>query len=95
MLERLRQIPGVQAAELNSPMPLTGGASQVPVAREGQSKADWVRNPEPRYYHVSPSFHEAFRAPLVSGRVLAENDDSRGRKVCLVSKRAAEFFWPG
>lgn len=95
VLERLRQIPGVEAAELNSSMPLTGSASQVPVAREGQSKAEWVRNPEPRYYHVTPGFHDAFQAPLVSGRFLADNDDSRGRSVCLVSKRAAELFWPG
>ena len=95
LLDGLGSTPGVEAVELNSPMPLTGSPSNVPIALEGQSKAEWVRNPEVRRYLVTPTFHQTFSVPLLSGRLFDSSDDQRGRLVGLVSRSAADRFWPG
>ena len=95
LVDELGRTPGVEAVELNNPMPLSGSPSAVPVAREGQGKAEWVRNPEVRFYQVSPGFHETFSVPLVAGRRFTAADDQHARMVCLVSQTAARRFWPG
>ena len=76
-------------------MSLAGNPSSVPVSLAGQTKAEWVRNVEPRYHYVTPSYHNTFEVPLLEGRLLHERDDMDARPVCLVSEKAAEIFWPG
>lgn len=95
LVEGLSATPGVETVELNNPMPLAGIPSSVSVAREGQSRAEWVRNPEVRRYLVTPTFHETFSVPLLAGRRFTAHDDRSSRHVCLVSRRTAERFWPG
>jgi putative ABC transport system permease protein len=49
--------------------------------------------PEVDYRCISPDYFRAVGIPLVSGRLIAEQD--RGRRVGLVSLKTAQRMWPG
>jgi putative ABC transport system permease protein len=71
---------------------LSGTGSNLGIAVEG-TDLPVLDLPSVDYRCVSPDFFRAIGIPLVSGRVMAEQD--RGRRVGLVSARTAQRLWPG
>jgi predicted permease len=92
LLERIESLPGVVAAGINNRGPLSGIGSNLGLWVEGVDMPALDR-PEVDYRCVSPDFFRAIGIPLVSGRLIAEQD--RGRRVGLVSAKTAQRMWPG
>jgi putative ABC transport system permease protein len=99
-LERLRALPGVEAAGLTSDLPLGGGYGctvqgfEDPVVRQRIADAGGTlcAGQEP----TSPGYFEAMGIPVLSGRSLTQDDlDHPERGSVVVSKAFAERFWPG
>jgi predicted permease len=92
LLDRVELLPGVVAAGINNRGPLSGEGSNLGLWVEGVDMPALDR-PTVDYRCVSPHFFRAAGIPLVSGRVIAEQD--RGRRVGLVSANTARRMWPG
>ncbi|ACB77433.1 ABC transporter permease [Opitutus terrae] len=93
LLARLSALPGVTSAVLTSDFP--GLGSQVrDVEIEGRPA------PDPKQpFRAAPLFSSAdylatIRVPLLSGRMLTEDDGAKGKETAVVSRAFAERYWP-
>jgi predicted permease len=85
-LQRIRALPGVEAAGTIDDLPLNEGSSQT-LALEGYPPQ---RNPVAvQVRQVTPGYLRAMRIPVLRGRDVAEND----AEVLLVSADAAKLYW--
>jgi putative ABC transport system permease protein len=91
LLERIEALPGVVAAGINNRGPLSGIGSNLGLWVEGVDMPALDR-PAVDYRCISPDYLRAVGIPLVSGRLIAEQD--RGRRVGLVSQKTAQRMWP-
>jgi putative ABC transport system permease protein len=86
-LERVRQVPGVEAAGISIPMPMVDDYNSW-YEIEGQPAP-----PEGRrltlFYAVSDGFFDAMRIPLISGRYITAEDRRDGRRVVVISQALA------
>ena len=90
--ERIRQMPGVDAA----------GVSIAPVTRSGfggsftiYGRPEGADEGNAQVRSITPGYMEALSIPLKGGRRLTAQDTTTGARVELVSEAAARRFWPG
>ena len=101
LLERVRAIPGVEAAGAIFLRPLehTGIGVDAPILVEGQrvdpSYRDSERNPAANYEAVTPGYFRAIGMRIVRGRPFAESDTANAPQVVIVSEGLARRLWPG
>lgn len=93
VLQRVRALPGVEAAGAVDNLPLGGGSNQ-PVAVEGRPVVPMSEQPEVSVRVTTPGYFKAMRIPLLEGRDLAEGDTADSAGVVVVSKAMANQFWP-
>jgi len=95
LLERVRSLPGIEAAGLTSHMPFDNNIS----AREARPE-----NPAPQLKDgvatakismVSPGFIEAMGLRVRHGRTLREADQPNTPRVAVINVAMAELCWPG
>ena len=90
-VQRLRVLPGVEAAGFTCCVPLEGGFGlpfQIAGRPEGPSSqggAGWTM--------VSAGYFETFRIPVLRGRAFREQDDG-GPPVVIINQALAKQFWP-
>jgi predicted permease len=93
VLERLRAVPGVEAAGLTSNIALSGFESPSTVSR------DRSESPEstvvPSIVGVSPGYFETMATPLIRGRFFSDADRAGARSVAIVDQSLARRLWPG
>ena len=92
---RAAAIPGVEAAGLNSAVPLEGGGSESEVRYEGE--------PPPRSVHedatmclfqaVTPEYFRAMNVALVRGRAFADHDTAAAARVAVIEDALARRFF--
>ena len=95
LLQRARELPGVESAAVGFRVPLDfGGFWSSEVGPEGHTfekgespKADWNA--------VSPRYFQTLRIPLLSGREFDERDVTGSETVAIVDDRFVKRFWPG
>jgi predicted permease len=95
LIERVRSLPGVQAAGLVSTAPGQGwgGDNMVSVVEhpplpKGEGFDLMVRGAEPGYFR-------AIQIPLVRGRIFASDERLTRAHVALISQSAAQLCFPG
>jgi putative ABC transport system permease protein len=93
LLDRVRNIPGVQSAAAASFLPFSGYWAYTPlrVADSGYV----VHEPVTDYLIVTPDYFHTMGIPILKGRPFAETDDARSAMVAIVDEIAAKFYWPG
>jgi predicted permease len=90
LVARVAALPGVRVAALTRARPGFLESKQL-VALAGSTGANVRANFGP----IGPRFLEALRVPLLAGRDLQWSDNSRSRRVALVSRSLAERLMPG
>ena len=91
-VERVRALPGVEAAAMVHPAPLSGESRNVSFGIEGKpTPTDETFNAGLRI--VSPDFFETFRIPLVNGRLLTESDDAKAPPVVVINESLARIYF--
>jgi putative ABC transport system permease protein len=95
LLERIRAIPGVQAAGGINHLPIAGDLWDRNLELEGRPKPRPGEAPNAVYRIVMPGYFEAMQLPLKKGRAIKPEDGPAAPAVVVVNERAAEKFWPG
>jgi putative ABC transport system permease protein len=93
LLERVRQLPGVQTASLvdNFPLYSIGYAS---FEIEGHATADPAAVPAADYAYVTPDFFDTIGTPLETGRLFTAADLDHADDVAILNESLAHRFWP-
>jgi putative ABC transport system permease protein len=96
LLERLRGIPGVQAAGAVSIVPMAGFSSSGTVTIERPSRgAEPLAYVETDYRWTRPGYFESMGLRLIEGRFLGEADRAGAARVAVIDETMARRFWPG
>jgi putative ABC transport system permease protein len=95
LLERVRTIPGVQAAGATSYLPLAGGTRFGFFCPEGRACLGVGKDPVIAMRQVSLGYFDAVRTPLLRGRVFNETDTAAGQPVVVINQTTATRYWPG
>jgi predicted permease len=91
LLERIRAIPGVRAASLASPLPLSGRVIGSAVSLEGVDP-DAAGVPV-NLGAFAPEYFETMGAPLMRGRDFAATDGPGAPLVAIVNETLARRLW--
>ncbi len=92
LFEQLETIPGIQAVAGANSMPFMGGWRRTGITLETHSGLI----PETLAYSIiAGSYFPAMEIPLLSGRAFTAEDADSQHRVAIVSKSAAEIYWPG
>jgi predicted permease len=95
LMERVRSLPGVQAAGAINHLPLAGDLWGWPFVLEGRPKPRPGESPSGVYRMVTPGYFAAMRLPLIRGRDVSETDNVTAPGVVIINERAAKEYWPG
>jgi len=93
LLQKLKALPGVQAAGTINHTPLKGFGLIVFTSIEGQPPLD-KKDPPIGVGAASPGYFETLKIPLLSGRNLDQRDGPATQKVALVNQAFAHRFFP-
>ncbi|HEY3756892.1 MAG TPA: ABC transporter permease [Opitutaceae bacterium] len=92
--ERLRVLPGVQAAAISDGSPSWGGRTHAFIV-EGRPPPKKGQEPEAGFFSVSPGWFEVFGMHLVQGREFTDADTYHSLPVAIVDESMAKALWPG
>jgi predicted permease len=95
LLDRIRALPGTEAAALAFRLPLELGITRQPLAPYPFTPVpgrDW---PEAEFSAVSPGYFSTLRIPLLEGRDFDDGDAGGAASVVIVNDVIAARFWPG
>ena len=87
-LQRIRALPGVEAAAAIDNLPVQGGSVQ-PIVHEGVAELLPRDQPTVAVRKITPGYLKTMRVQLLRGRDVAETDTN----VMLVSRGAAKLLW--
>jgi predicted permease len=91
-VERLESIPGVEAAAASSYLPLDSGLG-LGFRIEGRPLTNGTDHGGAAWNYVTPHFFNAFKIPVVRGRVFNERDDAGAPPVVVINEAMAKQYW--
>jgi predicted permease len=95
LLTRLRAIPGVQAAGLGKPLPLSGAQEATVFVPEGvEVKTPDGGVPLAEYTVVSDGLMQSLGTGMVAGRDFNSGDQENTLPVVIVNQAMAKWLWP-
>jgi putative ABC transport system permease protein len=94
--ERLKALPEVQAVGLVTRLPLLAALNNVTsfLTIEGRPVPAGQR-PEIDFRRASTGYFQAMGIPLLSGRLVREEDVTKNTGAVLINEAMAKRFWPG
>jgi predicted permease len=95
LLTRIRQIPGVQAADLTNIVPLSGGDNSGPFWTSSLQPASLQEAPHALYFWTGPDYLKTMGIPLLQGRFFTSADRIDSEKVVVIDNVLAQTSFPG
>src|SRR5438552_6166497 len=95
LLDRVREIPGVESATLTRLIPFSyGDFSTAALAIDGyQSAPDEQLNSS--YNEVAEDYFKTLGIPIAAGREFQRTDDENAVPVAIINETMAAKYWPG
>jgi putative ABC transport system permease protein len=90
---RIESLPGVTAAAITCCVPLEGGFG-LPFIIEGRPLTNGPYHGGATWLTMSPHYFDAFRIPLVSGRMFTDQDNGAADRVVIINQALAKEYWP-
>lgn len=93
IIERIRQLPGVQSASLTDGLPFSGNGGDrttfeiVGRTTPGQSMRGRIMMVEKEYFHT-------MQIPIYKGRVFRDQDRADTSPVVIINRYIADRYWP-
>ena len=94
LIERIRKIPGVLAADFTSAVPLSGGGWTMPFWIGSQQPASLQGAPRLVMYLTGPDYFRAMKIPLLRGRFFAPEDTTQSPCVMIIDSAFAHTYFP-
>lgn len=95
-LERVRSLPGLQAAALTAHAPLTSGESGARgIFIQGDDPKTANQAPIALTTSISLDYFRTMETRLLQGRDFTAQDDAQSPPVAIVNEAFARRFWPG
>ena len=94
LVERIRGIPGVQAAELSTLVPLSYADNSVPFWLGSQEPESVAEAPRALMSQTGPGYLEAMGIPLLQGRFVTQEDTIETPSVIVIDNVLAETYFP-
>jgi len=89
-LERIRELPGVEAAAVALALPFERGINDG-FKLPGDGPSDYHMTVE---FYVTPDYFRALRIPVLGGRVFTQADGPQSRKVGIINEAFAKQYFP-
>jgi predicted permease len=94
ILQRVRALPGVQAAGTIDDLPLNDNGSHQPFSIDGRPLLPMADQPEVDVRLISPGYFRAMHVPVIRGRDFMDSDAAGRPGAALISEALARRFWP-
>jgi predicted permease len=95
VVERVRALPGVEAAGLTDTIPMGSNHNDSVIMAEGYQMAPGESLISPNQVVVGAGFFETMQTRLQRGRFFDRRDEEPGVRNIIVDERLANKFWPG
>jgi len=93
VVQRLEAVPGVTAAASTVALPVEAGID-LPFAIIGRPPTQGEYNGDEQWRSISPHYFDAFKIPLVRGRIFADGDTGASPRVVVINEAMAKKYWP-
>jgi putative ABC transport system permease protein len=94
LLERVRNLPGVEAASATATLPLGGGGWGRSLTVEGFPVLSVGQAPMIQHTVVTPGYFRTMGIPLLAGRDFNDADAKDSPNVTIIDERLAREYWP-
>lgn len=94
ILERVRAVPGVQAAGATTTIPFGGAYSDSVILAEGYQMQKGESLISPSMISASDGYFEAMGVRLLQGRLFTPDDAAERPRVLVIDEQLANRFWP-
>ena len=94
VLERTRELPGVEKAALGRYLPIGFGNGNYEVFIEGKP-AEKGKTDRAYFNIVSEDYFETMGLPILQGRALSAQDVKDSKLVAVINEAMAKHYWPG
>ena len=94
LIERIREIPGVRAADFTTAVPLTGEGGYLPFWLDSQKPESLQAAPRMGWFLTGPDYLRTMGMQLLQGRFLTEHDDTKSPCVAVIDSNFARAFFP-
>jgi putative ABC transport system permease protein len=95
VLDRVRALPGVEAAAFSGQIPLGGNGDSFGFHIQGHMAANPSEDPSVERYSVTPDYFRVMGIPLRRGRLITPEDRADSVPVLVVSETTARTLFPG
>lgn len=95
LLARIRELPGVEAADLSNIVPLSGADNGGPFWIGTKQPASLQEAPHALYFWTGPDYLKTMGIPLLQGRFFTSADQIGSSKVVAIDSVLAHTFFPG
>ncbi len=95
LLARIRELPGVEAADLSNIVPLSGADNGGPFWIGTKQPASLQEAPHALYFWTGPDYLRTMGIPLLQGRFFTSADQIGSSKVVVIDRVLANTFFPG
>ena len=92
--EKLRALPGVQAAAGSMILPMTDNSAHISFENPEHPVPEGLE-PSAELNPVSPGYFHTMQVPLLDGRDFTEADDMKSPQVMVISQAFAQKYFPG
>src|SRR4029079_12331086 len=94
LLERVRNLPGVQSAAIADNLPLSGGIGWGSISIEGYQPSNGQDMIQSDGRVAGVGYFETMQIPLLNGRLFDEHDTENSAQVIVIDEKMARSYWP-
>jgi predicted permease len=95
LLDRIRQIPGVQGAEITTELPMIHQMNAIPFWVDSHRPASVAEAPRTLGFITGPDFIQVMNIPLIRGRFISQQDTVNSPLVAVIDTELARTYFPG
>jgi putative ABC transport system permease protein len=94
VVDRLKEVPGVQSASLVRGLPFSGNGGTVQIVLPDREPPEKGKEPEVMFNTAMPNYFETIGIPLLKGRLFSNEDQANTPNVVVINQTMARRFWP-
>ena len=93
LTERIRQLPGIESADLTAMVPLTPTGNAGPFLVGSQSPTYISEAPRAEFYWTGPDYRRTMQIPLLRGRYFTLEDTTKSEPVIVIDSVLARAYF--